>query len=81
LETRARNVFPPQTSLKQPENALQEEWYKIPQETVQNLLGEAVNIVNERTSFISTSRGIDPEVNTETGGDWRKLYNEDLMCS
>jgi hypothetical protein len=31
------NRFPPQTSLKQPEDVLQEEWYKIPLETVQNL--------------------------------------------
>jgi hypothetical protein len=32
-----RNRFPPPTSLKQLENVLQEEWYKIPLETVQNL--------------------------------------------
>jgi hypothetical protein len=29
--------FPPPTSLKQPEDVLQENWYKIPLETVQNL--------------------------------------------
>jgi hypothetical protein len=33
LETRVRNRFPLATSLKQ----LQEEWYKIPLETIQNL--------------------------------------------
>jgi hypothetical protein len=32
-----RNRFPPPTTLKQPENVLQEEWYKIPLETVQRL--------------------------------------------
>jgi hypothetical protein len=32
-----RNRFPPPTSLKKLEDVLQEEWYKIPQETVQNL--------------------------------------------
>jgi hypothetical protein len=37
LETKARNRFPPPTSLKQLEDVLQEEWYKIPVETVQNL--------------------------------------------
>jgi hypothetical protein len=37
LETSVRNRFPPPTSLKQPEYVLEEEWYKIPLETVQNL--------------------------------------------
>jgi hypothetical protein len=37
LETRARNRFPPPTSLKQFEDDLQEEWYEILLETVQNL--------------------------------------------
>jgi hypothetical protein len=37
LETRVRKSFPPATSLKQLENVLQEKWYKIPLETVQNL--------------------------------------------
>jgi hypothetical protein len=32
-----RNRFPPPTSLKQLEGAHQEEWYKIPPQTVQNL--------------------------------------------
>jgi hypothetical protein len=32
-----RSRFPPPTSLKQLEDGLQEEWYKIPLETVQNL--------------------------------------------
>jgi hypothetical protein len=32
-----RNRFPPPTSLKQLEDVLQEEWYKILLETVQNL--------------------------------------------
>jgi hypothetical protein len=37
FETRVRNRFPPLTSLKQLENVLQEEWYKILLQTVQNL--------------------------------------------
>jgi hypothetical protein len=37
LETRVRNRFPPPTSLEQSEDVLQEEWYKIPLNTVQNL--------------------------------------------
>jgi hypothetical protein len=36
LETWVRNRFPPPTPLKQLEGVLQEEWYKIPLETVQN---------------------------------------------
>jgi hypothetical protein len=32
-----RNTFPPPTSLKQLADVFQEEWYKIPLETVQNL--------------------------------------------
>jgi hypothetical protein len=34
LVTRLKNRFPPPTSLKQFEDILQEEWYKIPLETV-----------------------------------------------
>jgi hypothetical protein len=37
LETRMRNRFPPPTYLKQLKDAPQEEWYKIPLETVQDL--------------------------------------------
>jgi hypothetical protein len=37
LETRTRNRFPPPTSLKQLQDVLQEDWYKIPLETVRNL--------------------------------------------
>jgi hypothetical protein len=37
FETRVGNGFHPPTSLKQLEDILQEEWYKIPLETVQNL--------------------------------------------
>jgi hypothetical protein len=36
-EHELRNRFPPPTSLKQLEDVLQEEWYKIPLQTVQNL--------------------------------------------
>jgi hypothetical protein len=37
LETRVGNRFPPPIPLKQLEEVLQQEWYKIPLETVQNL--------------------------------------------
>jgi hypothetical protein len=37
LETRVRNRLPSPTPLKQLEDLLQEEWYKILPETVQNL--------------------------------------------
>jgi hypothetical protein len=36
-ETRVRNSFPPPTSLKHLEEVLQEEWYKVLLETVQNM--------------------------------------------
>jgi hypothetical protein len=32
-----RNIFPPPVALKQLEDVLPEEWYKIPLEAVQNL--------------------------------------------
>jgi hypothetical protein len=37
LEIRVRNSFPPPISLRKLEHVVQEEWYKIPLETVQNL--------------------------------------------
>jgi hypothetical protein len=37
LETTVRNRFPPPSFLKQLEDVLQQEWYKIPLKTVQNL--------------------------------------------
>jgi hypothetical protein len=37
FETKVRERFPSLISLKQLEDVLQEEWYKIPLETVQNL--------------------------------------------
>jgi hypothetical protein len=37
VETSVRNRFPPPTSLKELEDVLQEEWYSIPLQTVQNL--------------------------------------------
>jgi hypothetical protein len=36
LETGLRDRFPPPTALKQLENVIREEWYKIPLETVQS---------------------------------------------
>jgi hypothetical protein len=37
LDSRMRSRFPPQSSLKQLEDVLQEEWYSIPLQTIQNL--------------------------------------------
>jgi hypothetical protein len=37
LETKVKNRFPTPTSLKQLEDVLQEKWFKVPLETVQNL--------------------------------------------
>jgi hypothetical protein len=37
LETRVSNRYPPPTPLKQLEDGLQDEWYNIPLEAVQNL--------------------------------------------
>jgi hypothetical protein len=37
FETRLRNRFPPPASPKKLDDTLQEEWYKIPLEAVQNL--------------------------------------------
>jgi hypothetical protein len=37
LETRIRNKLAPPTSLKELEDVIQEEWYKISLETVRNL--------------------------------------------
>jgi hypothetical protein len=39
LESEVRNRFPPPTSLKQLEDVLQDEWHKIPLQTVRNLYG------------------------------------------
>jgi hypothetical protein len=53
LETRVRNTFPPPTSLKQPEDVLQDEWYKIPIETVQNLYES----ISRRTAAVLKAKG------------------------
>jgi hypothetical protein len=52
LETRVRNRFPPPRSLKQLED-VQEEWYKIPLETVQNLY----NSIRRRTVAVLKAKG------------------------
>jgi hypothetical protein len=48
-----RNRFPPQTFVKQLENVLQEEWYKIPVETVQKLYES----IPRRNAAILTAKG------------------------
>jgi hypothetical protein len=53
LETRVRNRFLPPTSLKQLEDVLQEEWYKIPLETVQNLHES----ISRRTAAVLKAKG------------------------
>jgi hypothetical protein len=52
-ETRLRNRFPPPTSLKQLEYVLQEEWYKIPLKTVQNLCES----IPRRTATVLKAKG------------------------
>jgi hypothetical protein len=42
-----RNRFPPPTPLKQLENVSQEEWYKIPLQTVQNFYESIPRIAAE----------------------------------
>jgi hypothetical protein len=53
LETRVRNRFPLPTSLKQLEDVLQEEWYTILLETVQNLHES----IPRRTAAILKAKG------------------------
>jgi hypothetical protein len=53
LETSVRNRFTPPTSLKQLEDVLQEEWYKIPLETVQNLYES----IPRRTAAVLKAKG------------------------
>jgi hypothetical protein len=52
VETRVRKRFPPPTSLKQLEDVLQEEWYKIALETVQNLYES----IPRRTAVVLNAR-------------------------
>jgi hypothetical protein len=53
LETRVRNRFPHPTSLKQFEDVLQEEWYKIPLQAVQNLYES----IPRRTAAVLKAKG------------------------
>jgi hypothetical protein len=48
-----RNKFPPPTPLKQLEDVLHEEWYKIPLETVQNLYKS----IPRRTAAVLKAKG------------------------
>jgi hypothetical protein len=48
-----RNRFPPPTSLQQLEDVLQEEWYKVPLHTVQNLY----EFIPRRTVAILKAKG------------------------
>jgi hypothetical protein len=56
-----RNRFPPPTSLKRLENYLQEEWYRIPSGTVQNLYES----IPKRTAAILKAKGGPNNVNKE----------------
>jgi hypothetical protein len=51
--SRARSRFPPPTSLEQLEDVLQEELYKIPLETVQNLYES----IPRRTAAVLKAKG------------------------
>jgi hypothetical protein len=57
LETRVRNRFPPPTSLKQLEDVLQEERYKIPLETAQNLYD---SILRKTAAVLNANLGPTP---------------------
>jgi hypothetical protein len=48
-----KNRFHPPISLKQLENVLQEEWYKIPLETVENLYES----ISRRTAAVLNAKG------------------------
>jgi hypothetical protein len=48
-----RNRFPPPTSVKQLDDVLQEEWYKIPLQTVQNLY----EYIPKRTAAMLKAKG------------------------
>jgi hypothetical protein len=52
-----RKRFPPSASLKQLEDVLQEEWYKIPLETVQNLYD---SIPRRTAAILKTKIGTTP---------------------
>jgi hypothetical protein len=53
LKIRVGNRLPPPASLKQLEDVLQEEWYKIPLKTVQNLYESTAR----RTAAVFTAHG------------------------
>jgi hypothetical protein len=53
LDIGVRNRLPPTISLKQLEDVLQEEWHKIPPESVQNLYEE----IPRRTVAVLKARG------------------------
>jgi hypothetical protein len=53
LNTRLKNSFPPPVSLKQLWDALQEEWYKIPLETVEN----KYESIPRRTASVLKAKG------------------------
>jgi hypothetical protein len=57
LGTRMRNIFPSPTSLKQLEDFLQEEWYKILLETVQNFY---VSIPRRTAAVLEAKYGAAP---------------------
>jgi hypothetical protein len=54
LRLRVGNRFPPATSVKQLEDVLQEEWYKILLETIQNLFES----VPRRIGVVLKAKGI-----------------------
>jgi hypothetical protein len=53
LGTRMRNRTPPPTTVKRPEDVLQEKWYKIPLETVQKLYES----IPRRTAAVLKTKG------------------------
>jgi transposase len=59
LKIRVRNRFPPPTSLKQLEDVLQAEWYKIPLESVQNLYESILR----RNATVLKAKGVHHHIN------------------
>jgi hypothetical protein len=63
LETKARNRFSSPTSLKQLEDVLQEEWYKIPLETAKSLYES----IPTRIAAVLKAKVVEHHINKETG--------------
>jgi hypothetical protein len=64
LESRVGNRYPPPTSLKQLEHVLQEQWYKFPLDTVQNIYESIARRITVVLKENVTQHHIDKEMRT-----------------